>query len=405
MSYNKTLDQLVFVGCYSTFENLAHVPKGTPASYSIHTYRLNQETGMLTLLSVSNEMQNPAFMRFHPQQNILYVCSESIKEDDKVIAFSISPTTGLIRKLCEHSTAGKSCCYLTLDKQQRHLLYVNYWDSSIGTFPVEGCGMFSPVKHVLRPQKRVKADNRGEHLSNRQSEPHAHAIVLDPYLGSVAYIPDLGEDVIKQYIYDIESGQLTPAGAIKADSMGITPSGPRYIEFHPTLPVAFLVNELSSTVSVFEFEQSEASLLVNQCTPDLSNFRETLIQIQSISTIPFAYPRHLNTCGRITVDPTGTFVLVSNRGHNSIAIFRISDQTRTLTEVGYFHTHGKTPRHFQFDKTGKFLIVANQDTDSIAVFHFDQKTGSLTFSGNRYEVHSPNFVCVCAPHAYQQHKL
>jgi len=98
------------------------------------------------------------------------------------------------------------------------------------------------------------------------------------------------------------------------------------------------------------------------------------------------------------VDPTGKYVLVSNRGHNSIAIFSISPSTRMLTEVAYYHTRGKTPRHFQFDQTGKFLIVANQDTDSIAIFLFNQENGTLVFTGNVYDVPSPNFVCACQPH-------
>jgi 6-phosphogluconolactonase (cycloisomerase 2 family) len=95
--------------------------------------------------------------------------------------------------------------------------------------------------------------------------------------------------------------------------------------------------------------------------------------------VPKAFPRELNTCGRITVDPTGGFVLVSNRGHNSIAIFRISwgvDMGR-LNNVGFHHTRGSTPRHFQFAPSGQSLIVANQDTDSISVFHFDNETGTV----------------------------
>jgi len=387
------MDQLVFVSCYTTFDNLAHAPAGTPAKFSIFTYKLH-ENGALTLLSISREIDNPAFMRFHPFQNVLYVCSESILTDDKVVSFSVSPTTGLLRKLNEHGTGGKSCCYLTIDKKLKHLLYVNYWDSTIGSFPIQPCGMLNSVKHIYRPEKSVVSNHRSDHLTNRQSEPHAHAVVLDPCLGRIAYIPDLGEDVVKQFLYDPENGELRPYGSIPADSLSPGPSGPRYIEFHPFLPVAFLVNELSSSISVFEFEEAEASL-ISECNVSA---RPTLIQIQSISTIPFAFPKKLNTCGRITVDPTGQFVLVSNRGHNSIAIFRISTDSRKLAEVGYFHTRGKTPRHFQFDKTGKFLIVANQDTDSIAVFQFNQTTGSLNYTGNTYDVPSPNFVCVCAPH-------
>jgi len=220
----------------------------------------------------------------------------------------------------------------------------------------------------------------------------------------VAYIPDLGEDVIKQFVYDPMNGTLSPAGKIPADVLGKGPFGPRCMEFHPTLPVAYLVNEISCSVSVFEFVQSNANLLINK-SKSSENFCETLIQIQSISTIPFAFPKNLNTCSSLKVDPTGNFVLVSNRGHNSIAIFSISPESGKLTEVGICHTLGKTPRHFQFDKTGKYLIVGNQDTNSIAVFLFNQKTGALMYTGYAYEVPSPNFVCVCAPHMNNTSRL
>ena len=117
------------------------------------------------------------------------------------------------------------------------------------------------------------------------------------------------------------------------------------------------------------------------------------------STIPDAFPKSLNTCGRITVDPSANFVLVSNRGHNSIAVFKVDRASGgLLNNVGLFHTRGRTPRHFQFDPSGKYLIVANQDTDTLTVFLFDRERGHLSFSGHEYDVPSPNFVCAIQPH-------
>jgi 6-phosphogluconolactonase len=126
--------------------------------------------------------------------------------------------------------------------------------------------------------------------------------------------------------------------------------------------------------------------------------RSTLVLIQSISCVPSAYPTHLNTCGRICVHQSGRFVLVSNRGHESIAIFRIKRKGREkgkLQAVGYFHSRGETPRHFQFDNSGQYLIVANQDSDSVAVFSFNLSNGQIKYTGNEYRVPSPNFVCSC----------
>lgn len=126
--------------------------------------------------------------------------------------------------------------------------------------------------------------------------------------------------------------------------------------------------------------------------------RSTLRLIQSIQTIPTAFPNQMNTCGRICVHNSGRFVVVSNRGHQSIAIYRVrhkGPRRGELRMVGYFHTRGETPRHFQFDSTGQYLIVANQDSDSIAVFSFNLGTGEIKYTGNEYRVPSPNFVCNC----------
>lgn len=129
--------------------------------------------------------------------------------------------------------------------------------------------------------------------------------------------------------------------------------------------------------------------------------RSTLKLIQSISTVPSAFPTTMNTCGRINVHKSGRFVIVSNRGHESIAIFRVrtkGPRKGELKSIGYFHTRGETPRHFQFDASGQYLIVANQDSDSIAIFSFNLCSGEIKYTGNEYRVPSPNFVCCCPLH-------
>ena len=129
--------------------------------------------------------------------------------------------------------------------------------------------------------------------------------------------------------------------------------------------------------------------------------RSTLRLAQSISTIPSAFPTIMNTCGRICVHKSGRFVVVSNRGHQSITVYRVKNKgpkRGELQTVGYFHTRGETPRHFQFDNSGQYLLVANQDTDSIAVFSFNLSSGEIKYTGNEYGIPSPNFVCCCPIH-------
>lgn len=159
-------------------------------------------------------------------------------------------------------------------------------------------------------------------------------------------------------------------------------------------------------VAVFEVDRE----LLNQIYTaskngeDMNRFkgRSTLRLVQSIKTIPRAFPTTMNTCGRMCVHKSGRFVVVSNRGHQSITVFRVKNKGSKrgeLQTVGCFHTRGETPRHFQFDNSGQYLLVANQDSNSIAVFNFNLSNGQLKYSGNEYRVPSPNFVCCCPTHA------
>merc|ERR1719229_1627781 len=190
-------------------------------------------------------------------------------------------------------------------------------------------------KHVNHSENDVNAQ------AERQADPHSHAVILDPRFGRIAFVPDLGMDVIRQFRYDAEQGKLVAMGAVKSGPEGRKALGPRYIEFHPILPVCFVVNELASEVSVFEFDLELAQSLIDSPEEELSRTGPTLRLLQTVRTIPDAFPGELNTCGRIAVHASGRFVLVSNRGHDSIAVFRVCaalPKPGILSVVGTQHT-------------------------------------------------------------------
>lgn len=212
----------------------------------------------------------------------------------------------------------------------------------------------------------------------------------------------------EQFVFDPPSQKLSFAGSIPCRRIG---DGPRYVVFHPSMNVCYCVNELSSTISVYRYDSfmvlqnCKASYIGNAAAMSTSaksaqqpNVRHhpTLHPLQELPTVPSAFPRKLNTCGRIAVDPSGNWVLVSNRGHDSITVYRVTRNTAMgenglLSLKGYYHTAGVTPRHFKFSSTGAWLLAANQDSDNISVFRFDHKTGDLEFR-RRYSVLSPNFI-------------
>jgi len=380
---------LLFVGCYTKFDDLAHAPRGTPSDASIYTYSLDKSSGKLKHVRSLSGIHNPAFMRFHPTRAVMYAATESIDSAGDIETLAVDLRTGALTRCGTQSAHGASTCYLTLSPELNCLLFTNYWDGSLGAMAVDVNGALSPVVSLLEPPVPVRAASRKDHLQNRQSESHAHAIVLDPEFGRVAFVPDLGMDLIRQYVFDLSACSLTPAGTLPCAPADSAPHGPRYIEFDKSKKTAYVVNELSSSVSVFRFDAAVAADLIH------SGSEEPALQLlQVISTLPSPAPAVFNTCGRIAVDPSGAFVLVSNRGHDSIATFAINRPggQPTLEQVAVTPTHGATPRHFQF--IGDFVVVANQDSDSLTVFHLDKATGALTYTGVSAACPSPSFVCV-----------
>jgi len=393
----KKNNPLVIVGCYTRFNNLAHKPRGTEANYGIYTFELDPKNGRLTLLSVLGEKDskgcmNPAYFTYHPRKNIVYACTESIYENGVVAAYSLNPCTGKLSEIETQDAGGTSTCYLEFDHEEdpRHMLLVNYWNSTIGTLPMSKGGKIGPLKQILKSERPMVAKAQHDHLKQRQSEPHTHAVKLEPWTGQIAYVPDLGTDNIRQFCYNPSRGELVPRGLISAGDAAVRPHGPRYIIMGEKHHCVYLINELSSTVSVFAYDTNAAQkVIAGEHVPSLH-------LIQTISTIPPAFPRHLNTCGLITMHPTGRFVMVSNRGHDSITVYRV-DETGMLGIVTYYHTGGQTPRHFNFDPSGQFIIIANQDTDTLVVLNFNQSSGEPSFL-HSYPIPSPNFVLATEAH-------
>jgi 6-phosphogluconolactonase len=190
--------------------------------------------------------------------------------------------------------------------------------------------------------------------------------------GRFVVAADLGIDRLLVYALEPKSGRLAPnVPPAIASPAG---AGPRHLEFHPEGDALYAMNELVSTVSTYAWD----------------GVRGVLTERGAVSTLPdgFAGP---NTTAEVTVHPSGKFVYGSNRGHDSIAVFRVNAD-RTLTRTSVTPTGGQTPRHFAVDPSGRFLLAANQRSNSITVFRIDQATGSLMDAGARISVGSP--ACV-----------
>ena len=203
--------------------------------------------------------------------NVLYTCTEDIEENGKIFAYSIGSDGGL-KQIGQVDAGGTSTCYLTIDREEKNLLAVNYWDSTLVSIPlsVETGEFLGGVQSKYDPKygkemvAATKCAGGANHSNNdestikqRQADPHSHALVLDPYAGCIAYVPCLGKDLIREFHYDIEKGAIEeelnflPSGLCTGH-----PDGPRYVCFHPRMSVAYVVNELSSTVSKQNYDKN-----------------------------------------------------------------------------------------------------------------------------------------------------
>jgi len=234
-------------------------------------------------------------------------------------------------------------------------------------------------------------EDRKQHLSDRQTAAHAHSIVLDPS-GTLAFVPDLGRDIVSEFRFDPVYGILQPVGITHLRIRGVSgPYGPRYIAFHPTLDLAFVVMELSSTIVVFKVNMRAIAGIASGHIP-CSKSSSVLTFLDSYDSYPKSGSfKGKNTCGRICISPDGDFVVVSNRGHNSLTVYRITADNERLQHCCTIHSGGRTPRHFKFHPNGNFVFSANQDSDNVTVFSFDRANGMLN-AVSTIEVNSPNFI-------------
>ncbi len=349
---------LVYVGTYTD--------KG---SKGIYAYRLDSKTGKLISLGVAAETPNPTFLALHPNHRYLYAVNEVAQFNGKasgfVTAYEIDAETGRLRQINQETTVGTGPCHISIDRKGKNALVANYGSGSAAVLPIHADGSLgAPTSFVQHSGMSID--------KGRQEGPHAHSINLDA-ANRYAFVADLGIDKVQVYKFDGAKGTITPS---TPPFVQIAPgSGPRHFAFHPSGRFAYVINELNETVVAMDYDAANG----------------TLKPIQTISTLPFDFTGQ-SYCAEVKVHPNGKFLYGSNRGHDSLAIFSIDQNTGRLTSVGHQSTMGKFPRNFNIDPTGMLLLAANQDSDSIYSFKLDQATGKLTPTGDHVEVSRP--VCI-----------
>jgi 6-phosphogluconolactonase len=354
-----TTKYIAYVGTY-TSEN---------ESDGIYTYNLDMKTGNLEQIYVTSKVDNPSYLHISPDNKFLYATLENEVYNGQiggaVAAYSINQCTGKVDLINVEVTKGISPCNVCTSSDNKYVFVANYEGGSVSVFPVNDDGSLNELSFM------VKHEGLGPDKI-RQEKPHVHYVTLTPE-GKYLCVVDLGIDSVKFYDLDRNLGSLTLNEKLSLKMKA--GCGPRHMEFHSNGQTVYIITELSSEIAVALYSKEN----------------QTFEVVQYISTVPMEYEGE-NTCGAIHISPNGHYVYASNRGHDSLAIFKIDRISGKLELVGHSSSHGECPRDFEIEPTGNFLFVANQNSDSIVTFKIDSYSGKLEELKKSVKVPSP--VCI-----------
>lgn len=333
-------------------------------------------TGKMSEPKLAVKQRNPSFFAFHPKLDVLYSISESPRTDAgspaAIAAYSFDRAQAAsggslsLKLLNLQKIDGDGPCHVVVDAKGEFLAVANYGSGSALLLPIDERGALKPASSVVQHSGK-SADPK------RQDKAHAHCSFWDP-TNRYLFVSDLGLDKIFVYDFDRSLGGLKPA---KHPSFSLAPgSGPRHLAIHQNGRWVYIINELNMTLTAAAWDATEGKLT----------------EIHTVSTLPVDAEGDNFSTAEVLVHPSGRFVYGSNRGHHTIASFRVDPSTGKLTPIGHTPTGGKTPRNFRITPKGDFLLAENQQSDSVHSFRIDESTGELKPTG--FSIAAPAPACI-----------
>jgi 6-phosphogluconolactonase len=320
--------QILFVGSYADADQAG-----------IHVFAFDTNIGVLTKRGEFTGPVNPSFLALHPNGRWLYAVSETGEQSHgapgAVWALHIDPAAGRIMALNQQPSGGDWPCHLCIDTTGRWLFASNYGSGSVSVLPIQNDGTLGALTDLVQ--------HHGSSVNtSRQEGPHAHSTTVVPNSHFVL-AADLGIDKVLIYAFDSAAGKLRMHSQVDARPG----AGPRHAAFHPNGQCLYVANELDSTASVYRYEAAGA-----------------LRESQTLRTLPDDAPE--NTVADIHVASSGDRLYVSNRGHNSLAVFDVhADGELALVTIA--PCGGNWPRNFALAPGGQWVLAANQYSDQVAV--------------------------------------
>ncbi|MBC6974792.1 lactonase family protein [Bacillus sp. Xin] len=330
-------------------------------SEGIYKFTLDTQTATIEEVSIAAKLNNPTYLAISEDNQFLYSVIKK-GESGGVAAFSINHHTNSLETLNSQILDGASPCHVGIDKTNQMVVTANYHKGTIESYIVnKESGALDSATSII--EHKGSGPNK-----ERQEKAHTHYAGFTPDYKYVVAV-DLGIDQL--ITYKVSRGILT-----EVNRLSVQPgSGPRHLVFHPNGRYVYTMTELSSQVITLTYNAENGE------------FKE----VQYISTIPDEFKEN-NQGSAIHISSDGRFVYAANRGHNSVAIFSVNQDTGELTFVESVYTEGDWPRDFILDPTEKFLIVINERTSNLVLFSRDESLGKLKLLQS--DVVVPDPVCI-----------
>ena len=341
--------------------SLLYIATQNPERKGIAVAEFDSATGALSAPKLITETPDPAHFTLSADGTRLYLCNTGTPGG--VSAFAVEDRkTGALRLMNYKESKGRGPSYVSLDKTGHYLLDANYGGGFVEAYSLAADGSLD--------QQTAFVEHQGSSVHpQRQTKPYAHWIRTDP-TNKFALATDLGTDRIVVYHFDDSTGKLSPNDPAFFKVIG--GSGPRHMAFHPSGKWLYATMELSNEVLALNWDARKG----------------TLNQFQAVKTLPEDF-KDPSTAAEIAVRKDGKFLYVSNRGHDSIAVYAIDAKSGELELKQRVPSRGKVPRYFTFDATSRWLIVSNNEGSNVVVFAVDPKSGELTPKGEPVPIAKP----------------
>jgi 6-phosphogluconolactonase len=341
---------LLFIGAYTK-----------QGGRGIYAARFNPVAGTLSEPWLAAATANPTFLALAPNGQVLYAVSEG---PELALAFRLDRATGVLTALRPPGTGGPAPCHVSVDRTGRTVFVTNYHTAILASIPAAADGSLGEPRRIV---------HRGSSIDPvRQASAHVHSANVSPD-NRFVIVCDLGQDRIFSYALDpVRSALMPPPPAFVATRPG---AGPRHFTFAADGRHGYALNEIDSTLAAYAYDAATGGL--------------TLLQIVSSLPPGCAVP---STGAELRLHPSGRWLYASNRGHDSLALFRVEGDSGQLTPVDWVAAGGRNPRHFTLTPDGAWLVCCHQDSDSLGVFRVDPASGRLTPQPGLISVSMP----VCA---------